>query len=188
VTNDHSNPRPAPLAGNQPKERTAVNNVSDLDIRVVEIIECERQADDHEARADEFRWRAAELIAAELAAGKTQRQLAAEIGKARAHVRHMDRLWERFGHLGAQDRPPFAEAYRQAKLAEAEADETRRRSAVSYQGLVYTPAALIAKLAGDSKTPAQVAAHMRDYPQYVTADRETLITAGQYLIAVGEAS
>lgn len=84
--------------------------------------------------SDECRWRAAELIAAELATGKTQRQLAEEIGKTHQHAGYMNRVWTRFGNLGCQDRPPFNEAYRQAKLAEADADQERRRSAISFQG------------------------------------------------------
>ncbi len=162
--------------------------VADLDMRVVEIIECEKQAEQHEAIADDFRWKAAELIAAELAAGKTQRQLAAEIGKDHRHIGRMNRVWQRFGDLGPQERPAFNEAYQQAKRAEADADEDRRRTAVAYQTTLYSPAAIIAHLADGDKTAPQIAAHMRDYEQYISADRQQLRRAAEFLLALADAS
>lgn len=162
--------------------------LADLDIRVIEIIECEKQAEQHEAIADEFRWKAAELIAAELTAGKTQRQLGEEIGKTQQHVSRMNRVWRKFHTLGCEERPAFNEAYQQAKRAEAEADEERRRTAVSYQTTIYSPAEILARLADGSVTPPQIAAHMRDYPQYTTVDRMTLRKAGQFLIDLADAS
>lgn len=57
-----------------------------LSPRVQQIIRLERQADDAQ-------WEAARLIAEELAEGKSQRQLAREIGKSQAHVFRMNRCW-----------------------------------------------------------------------------------------------
>lgn len=85
--------------------------------RIAEIIDHERQADQLAAAADAHRWEAARLIAAELAGGKTQRQLAAQIGKSQAHVSFMARAWR--DYHGNQDRPAFAEVYQALKAAPA---------------------------------------------------------------------
>lgn len=76
---------------------------------------CEAEADRLSASADALRWEAAELIAAELESGKTQRQLAEEIGKHHTHVGFMSRVWDKFGYLGIQGRPGFNGAYQQVK-------------------------------------------------------------------------
>ncbi len=156
--------------------------------RVDAIIQCEQQADAHLAEAEALRWQAAELIAAELADGKTQRQLAADIGKSHPHVSYMASVWRRFGNLGYQERPSFNQAYQQAKLAEADADEERRRAAVSYQTAIYSPVAILAQLAGGQETGTQVAAHMRDYPHYTSATPDQFLAAARFLAEIGEAS
>ena len=70
---------------------------------IEEIIQCERQADQvvtNSARqADRLRWRAAELISAEMDAGKTQRQLAEDTGKSVTHVGRMRRVFTHFHHV-----------------------------------------------------------------------------------------
>jgi hypothetical protein len=63
------------------------------DDRVAEIISHERQADDLSAQSDGHRWEAARLISEELPDGKSQRQLAAEIGKHHSHVQRMAKCW-----------------------------------------------------------------------------------------------
>lgn len=85
--------------------------------RIAEIIDHERQADQLAAAADAHRWEAARLIATELASGKTQRQLAAQIGKSQAHVSFMARAWR--DYHGNQDRPAFTEVYQALKAAPA---------------------------------------------------------------------
>jgi hypothetical protein len=62
-------------------------------------------------RTEADQWEAARLIFEELESGKTQRELAGEIGKSLAHVSYMAATWRRSVHLGEQDRPAFNEAY-----------------------------------------------------------------------------
>src|SRR5579863_1373665 len=69
--------------------------------RVDLIIWCERGA-------DVLHWKAAELIAAELADGKSQRELAHEIGKSQPHVNRMVRCWRLRDTHGYQS---FGELY-----------------------------------------------------------------------------
>ena len=57
----------------------------------------EADAELYEGQANECRWNAAELIAAELKSGKSQRQLAEEIGKSQKHVFRANTLWKRHG-------------------------------------------------------------------------------------------
>lgn len=57
--------------------------------RIEEIIWCEGQADQMVAEAEDLRWDAARLITEELATGKLQREVAAEIGKSQSHVSFM---------------------------------------------------------------------------------------------------
>lgn len=78
--------------------------------RVQQIIEHEAAADELAAASDAHRWEAARLIADELAAGKSQRQLAAEIGKSQTHVSRMARVWEARESLETQP-GAFNEAY-----------------------------------------------------------------------------
>lgn len=61
--------------------------------RVEEIIKAEAEADRLQNETDAWHWLAAELIAAELDEGKSQRQLAREIGKSHQHVSRMVRCW-----------------------------------------------------------------------------------------------
>lgn len=65
---------------------------------------------------DYFRWRAAELITAQLDAGKSQRALAQEIGRSQSLVSFMAQVWRRFSgdYLGdgSGNRPLFQDAYR----------------------------------------------------------------------------
>jgi hypothetical protein len=155
--------------------------------RVEEIIECEQQADRHQEISEEFRWKAAELIAAELEDGKAQQQLADEIGKSRAHVRLMAITWTRNGHLGARERSSFNEAYQQAKKSEAQLDEEARLTAVSYRTVLYEPGSLmLALFAGTSVE--KIARHMQDFPDYATLSRSQLIELGTALVALGHAS
>jgi hypothetical protein len=58
--------------------------------RVQEIIRLEKNAEVNQ-------WEAARLISEELADGKSQRQLAQEIGKSQTHVRYMAKTFEIFG-------------------------------------------------------------------------------------------
>ena len=81
-----------------------------LSERVSRIIQNEQDAELYQAQADECKWAASEDIAAELADGKTQRQLGSEIGKSHKHVGYMATAWRKFGNLGSQ-RPAFNEAY-----------------------------------------------------------------------------
>ena len=75
----------------------------------------EQAADLLTERADVHRWEAARLIASELESGKTQRALAAEIGKSPIHVSYMARVWRDHGvHHGVQERS-FDSFYQEVK-------------------------------------------------------------------------
>lgn len=79
--------------------------------RVAEIIDLESRADELESDASALRWQAAERIAAELAEGKTQRQLASEISKSQGHVAKCSKIWLMYGSDSPENRPAWAEAY-----------------------------------------------------------------------------
>ena len=79
--------------------------------RITAIIQAEHDADKLQAESDALRWQAAELIAAELADGKSFRALAAEIGKSVGHVQRMAVC----GRIPGDTRPLFNEAYQAAK-------------------------------------------------------------------------
>jgi hypothetical protein len=65
-----------------------------------------------ERQSEESQWEAARLIAEELAEGKSQRQLANEIGyRSHVTVGYKAQTWRTFGHLGDQERPSFNEAF-----------------------------------------------------------------------------
>ncbi len=81
----------------------------------------------HARASDECRWKAAELIAAELADGKTRQRLAEEIDKGQAHVCYMARAWSLFDHQVIK--PPFSEAYAEAKKSEETRDAEQRERA-----------------------------------------------------------
>src|SRR5262245_18111411 len=116
--------------------------------RITVIIDCEQKADAHLAEADALRWQAAELIAAELADGKTQRQLAEEIGKSQPHVCYMAAVWQRsLDNPGYRDQQ-FECAHQQAKTSAAALSEEARLTAVSYRTVVYDPAGLMLSLFG----------------------------------------
>jgi hypothetical protein len=83
-----------------------------LSARVSAIIQNERDAEMYEAQANDCRWAAAEDIAAELAAGKSQSQLGREIGKSNVHVRYMALTWKlKLKFKDDDTRPPFNELY-----------------------------------------------------------------------------
>ena len=82
------------------------------------LTKLDRQAVAAEDSAEEVRWRQAEEVARRLAAGETQRAVAADwlntkTGKpyTHRHVQVVNGLWEKFGYLGSQDRPAFGDAY-----------------------------------------------------------------------------
>jgi hypothetical protein len=53
---------------------------------------------------DGLRWAVAEDIAAELADGKSQRQLAVEISKSQSHISKMLSAWKRYGSDSLENR------------------------------------------------------------------------------------
>lgn len=95
---------------------------------------------DLEAKGDEYQWEAARLIWEELDEGlRSQRDLAEAIGKSQTHVSFMSKLWNLWitDYFGNQ-RPPFAESYRDLK---GESDYEKRRSQLSSEW--YTPSLYI---------------------------------------------
>lgn len=79
--------------------------------RISEIIKAEAEADRLQDKSDQWRWLAAELIAAELCDGKRQRQLADELGyRSHTTVMYKAKAWKIFGLLGDQ-RPSWNDAY-----------------------------------------------------------------------------
>jgi len=102
-----------------------------MESRIAEIIRLEKVAAKSAKPVSADRWRAAELIYAELQpvnnrAGKSQNQLAGEIGQSQTHVRYMARCWEiavvRPGLEFATyaDLPDFAEIYRSDEVRGAD--------------------------------------------------------------------
>jgi hypothetical protein len=86
---------------------------------IEEIVFCVSSAEQLEAEArkllreaDYFRWRAARLIADEVATGTSQRELARQIGRSQTLVSFMVRVWQRFGDYPGNQRPTFQDAYR----------------------------------------------------------------------------
>jgi ParB family chromosome partitioning protein len=87
----------------------------------------ERKAEKHEGPASDIRWEQAEEVAGLLDQGYSERIVAdgwlnARIGQpySRAHVRLTYRAWREFGHLGAQERPRWNDAYHSPKVRDGE--------------------------------------------------------------------
>ena len=105
------------------------------DDRVARIIELEASAAGHDKKADAGqravdadrraadadRWAAAELIAAELGTGKSQRQLGREIGKSHTHVRIMAQTWRAYGGKQLSTGESFNAFYRSASRTDPRA-------------------------------------------------------------------
>jgi hypothetical protein len=108
--------------------------------RIEEIIRLEKVADQRDKISSADRWRAAELIHAEIADGKTQSALAREIGQSQSHVRYMMRCWDTViikGRLEFDDYehlPIFAKIYNSPDVrgadepAEAQATDKPQRN------------------------------------------------------------
>jgi hypothetical protein len=77
-------------------------------------LEVVAQIIDHETQGDAHQWTAAKLYHDELSRGVTQRALAEVVGKSQSHVKLMNAVWR--SYAGTEDRPPFAVAYRDAKV------------------------------------------------------------------------
>jgi hypothetical protein len=93
--------------------RPYAEDVTRVSQRVNEIIHHEAEADRLTAEASEHRWEAARLIVEELVTGKTQRQLAQEIGKSHVHVGAMARVWRTHGgNHDYQQAASFNQLYR----------------------------------------------------------------------------
>lgn len=90
--------------------------------RIEEIVWHEAEAERLDQEADGHRWEAASLIAQELANGKSQRELAAEIGKSQTHVSLMAKVWHEWGDYQGNQRPRFSRAYLDAKDSAEKAD------------------------------------------------------------------
>lgn len=94
--------------------------------RVSEIVRLEAAADVKDVEASELRWLAAELIVAELESGKSQRQLAREIGKTQQHVSRVKISWDVVRHLKVSDRPPFNTVYNSSEVRTPKASKAAR--------------------------------------------------------------
>lgn len=100
--------------------------------RVTRIRELEASADRLEQAADQARWEAAELIAAELDSGKTLRGLGEEIGKSHPHVHRMAQVWRDYGGTrgtNPSSLPSFNTLYQHVKrVSEPEPQLWKRES------------------------------------------------------------
>lgn len=118
--------------------------------RIEEIIWCEGQASqvivDAARDSDQLRWTAARLIAEELTTGKTQRQVAEEIGKSVTHVNFMNQVWRVY--LGKQERS-FHSCYQEVKRRPRE-DRNAEIRELSDQGM--SGRAIAGKLGVDEST------------------------------------
>lgn len=90
-------------------EQEADQALQDVDQDDQQIADLRERRKKNRRRHEENQWLAAELISAELEDGKTQVQLAKEIGKSRAHVQRMAKCWKL--HPRVQGRPAFNEVY-----------------------------------------------------------------------------
>lgn len=106
-----------------------------LSPRVQQIIRLEREADDAQ-------WEAARLITEELAAGKSQRQLAREIGKSLSHVHYMAKCWKLSVHYSEHSYASFSEFYNSPliRTAEGKAESEPAKEADPLPGLEAGPA------------------------------------------------
>lgn len=96
------------------RDKRELREVDKLD-RVARIKFCETEAQKLYENAEALQWEAAELIATELAEGKTQRELAKEIGKSQMHVSYMSRIWKiKLENPGVQERS-FNDLYQEVK-------------------------------------------------------------------------
>jgi len=84
--------------------------------RVQQIIQLEADYDKLSAEAEANRWETARLYAEELAAGKSQRGLAREVGKSEGHIRRMRKCWEIGRVLKDADMPKFNTAYNSTEI------------------------------------------------------------------------
>jgi hypothetical protein len=66
------------------------------------------------------------VIAEELDNGKSQRELAREIGKDEKHVRLMRKSWELCGLKSAVERPPFNQVYNSPEVRSGNSPEPLR--------------------------------------------------------------
>jgi len=107
--------------------------------RVGQIIEHERLAEELQAQSDQHRWEAARLIAAELADGKSQRQLSQEIGKSQTHVSFAAKTWELYGgdYLGNRLRLTWNDAYHGPAVRSKRNDEPDPESVIERQADRY---------------------------------------------------
>jgi hypothetical protein len=94
--------------------------------RTQRIRELEAEADQHEGKSrslrheaedmaresDRLRWQAARLIAEEIAAGRSLRDLGKDIGKSHTHVRRMAAMWDLCGVNQVYTKVPFNKLYR----------------------------------------------------------------------------
>ena len=82
--------------------------------RVQQIIELEAAADKLNEEYESNRWETARLYSEELAAGKSQRALAAEVGKSKTHVYCMAKCWEVEGERSLKR--PFNTVYNSTEV------------------------------------------------------------------------
>lgn len=125
--------------------------------RVAEIKRHEAIADRDDAKTSEHRWKAAELIWAEITDGKSRRALAGEIGKSHTHVRYMFNCWDMVGRKlvvsgGASALPNFNTIYTSEEVRESaeenveEAGHKARRGRYSDQDQTdYSASGLVAQ-------------------------------------------
>lgn len=81
--------------------------------RIEEIIWCEGQAAELARDSEELRWTAARLIAQELDAGRTQRDVAADIGKSQRHVGYMFQVHKIAGEKHTSQERSFDAIYQE---------------------------------------------------------------------------
>jgi hypothetical protein len=58
------------------------------------------------------------------------------------------------------------EAYREAKKSEAQRNEEARLTAISYRTVIADPVTAMAAVYGGQVSPAEIVAHMDDFPDF----------------------
>jgi hypothetical protein len=124
-------------------------------------------------RSEEDQWRLAQLTWEQVKeAGKSQRQWAEDIDVSEGHARFMVKVWATYGAYPVRTRPPFRDAYAEAKGLPVDAADRRQMEADRNVAnrTVEDKAKLAVELLEDEEVATEVARRRR--PVISEADRK----------------